>query len=132
MEAKMDILQVVGLGIVATILTIIIKKDRPEIALLISIMAGISIFLLSVSKLSAILELLNTFTQKINIDARYINTLFKIIGIAYIAEFGAEVCKDAGETSIASKIELAGKLIIAALAFPIIASLLELIGRIMP
>lgn len=128
----MDILQVVGLGIVATILTIIIKKDRPEIALLISIMAGISIFLLSVSKLSAILELLNTFTQKINIDARYINTLFKIIGIAYIAEFGAEVCKDAGETSIASKIELAGKLIIAALAFPIIASLLELIGRIMP
>lgn len=128
----MEILQIVSLGIVATILIMLLKKDRPEIAVLISIVAGIAIFILSVSKLSAILELLNTFTQKVDIDTRYISTLFKIIGIAYVAEFGAEVCKDAGEASIAAKIELAGKVIIAALAFPIIASLLDLIVKIMP
>ncbi|HHW31752.1 MAG TPA: stage III sporulation protein AD [Clostridiaceae bacterium] len=128
----MEILQIVSLGVIATILIMLIKKERPEIAVLISIVVGIAIFILSVSKLSAILELLNTFTEKVSIDTRYISTLFKIIGIAYIAEFGAEVCKDAGEASIAAKIELAGKLIIAALAFPIIASLLDLIAKILP
>lgn len=58
--------------------------------------------------------------------------MIKIVGIAYIAEFGSEICKDAGQSAIATKIELAGKVIIAALAFPIIASLLDLIVRIMP
>jgi len=60
------------------------------------------------------------------------STILKIIGIAYIAEFGAEVCKDAGEGAIASKIELAGKVIIIVLAAPIITSLLDLIVEIMP
>jgi stage III sporulation protein AD len=58
--------------------------------------------------------------------------VLKITGIAYIAEFGAEVCKDAGEGSIASKIELAGKVTIIVLAVPIITSLLDLIIKVMP
>jgi stage III sporulation protein AD len=132
MGAKMEILQIVSLGIVATILVMLLKKERPEIAILISIIAGILIFISVVSKLAAVLELLKTFTEKANIDMIYINTLFKIIGIAYIAEFGAGLCKDAGEEYIAGKIELAGKIIIAALAFPIITSLLDLIVNIMP
>ena len=101
-------------------------------AVQISIVTGIIVFFLVASKLSAVIELLNSYASKVNIDMVYITTLLKIIGIAYIAEFGAEICKDAGEGAIASKIELAGKVIIVVLAVPIITSLLDLIIKIMP
>ena len=128
----MEILQIVGLGIIATVMILMIKTQRPEIAVQISILTGIVIFMLVAGKLSAVIELLNSYTRKVNIDAIYITTLLKIIGIAYIAQFGAEICKDAGEGAIASKIELAGKVVIVVLAVPILTSLLDLIIRIMP
>lgn len=131
-ENIVDILQIVGIGIIATIIILVIKASRPEFAIQVSIITGIAILLLVVGKIGAIVDLLNSFTGKINIDVAYITILLKIIGIAYISEFGAEVCRDAGESSIASKVELAGKVIIMTLAVPIITSLLDLIIKIMP
>lgn len=128
----MEILQIAGLGMVVTILILVVKMQRPEIAVQISILTGVIVFMLIAGKLSAVIELLNSYTKKANIDAIYITTLLKIIGIAYIAQFGAEICKDAGEGAIASKIELAGKVIIVVLAVPIITSLLDMVVRIMP
>lgn len=127
-----DILQIIGLAIVATVLIAVLKTHRPEIAIQISIAVGILVFMMILGKVSAVIELLNSYAQKVNIDTLYLSTLLKIVGIAYIAEFGAEVCKDAGESAIASKVELAGKVMIIVLAVPIITSLMELIINIMP
>lgn len=128
----MDIIQIVGIGIVATILIVILRNQRPEIAVQVSIVTGIAIFFLIAGKLTAILELISSYTQKVSIDMIYITTLLKIIGIAYIAEFGAEICRDAGESSVASKVELAAKVVIMVLAVPIMTSMLDLIINIMP
>lgn len=127
-----DIIQVIGLAIIATVIIAVIKAQRPEIAIQISIAAGIIVFTMILGKISAVIELLNSYARKINIDTIYISTLLKIVGIAYIAEFGAEVCKDAGESAIASKVELAGKVMIIVLAVPILTSLMDLIIKIMP
>lgn len=128
----MQIFQIVGIGIIATVLILVIKKQRPEIAVQVSILSGIVIFVLVVSKLSTVIDMLRNYADKADIKPIYFTTVLKITGIAYIAEFGSEVCKDAGEGSIASKIELAGKIIIIALSVPIITSLLDLIIKIMP
>ncbi len=127
-----DILQIIGLAIVATVIIAILKVQRPEIAIQISIATGIIVFTMILGKITAVIELLNSYATKVNIDTIYFSTLLKIIGIAYIAEFGAEVCKDAGEGAIASKVELAGKVVIIVLAVPIITSLMDLIISIMP
>lgn len=123
----MDIFKIVGIGIIATILSITVKKERPEIALQISLVAGITIFIYIVTKLKIVIELLNLISSKLDIDYIYISTIFKIVGIAYVAEFGAQICKDAGESAIASKIELAGKVLIMILAIPILVGLLNTI-----
>ncbi len=128
----MEILQIVCIGIIAVVLSSTIKKQRPELALQLGIATGLLIFIVVIVKLSAVIDFLQTFSKKANIDSTYINILLKIVGIAYIAEFGAEVCKDAGESSIASKIELAGKVTIVILAVPIISSLLDLVIKLMP
>ncbi|MHB8063077.1 MAG: stage III sporulation protein AD [Ruminiclostridium sp.] len=128
----MDILQIVCIGIIAVVLASILKAQRPEIALQVSIATGLLIFIIIVVKLSSVIDFLQTFSKRADIDSTYINILLKIVGIAYIAEFGAEVCKDAGESSVASKIELAGKVTIVILAVPIITSLLDLVVKLMP
>jgi stage III sporulation protein AD len=129
---KVEIFQIVGLGVVAAVIAIVLKAHRPEIAIQISLLTGIIILTVLLGKIAAVVDLLNSYAQKVNIDLIYFSTLLKIIGIAYIAEFGAEVCRDAGEGAIASKVELAGKVIIILLAVPIITSLLDLIISVMP
>jgi len=129
---KVEILQIAGIGIIATIIIAVLKVQRPEISIQVSIITGIIIFLIIAGKLSAVLSLLDSYISRVNIDMSYLTVLLKVIGIAYITEFGAEVCNDAGESAMASKIELAGKVIIVVLAVPIITSMLDLIIKIMP
>ncbi len=126
----MEILQIVVIGLIATLLAIILKQQKPELAIYISIAAGLFIFFLIVGKLSGVVDVLNKLLQKSQINTIYLPTLLKIIGIAYITEFGANICRDAGEAAIASKIELGGKVIIMTMALPILAGLMEVILKI--
>jgi stage III sporulation protein AD len=128
----MGILQIVILGLVAAILSIIIKEQRPEIAMQISIGAGALIFLMVIGNLTGIFEVIQDMAAKANIDEIYLKTIFKIVGIAYVAEFGSQVCKDAGEGAIATKIEIGAKIIIMMLAIPILMALMEMVIKIMP
>lgn len=128
----MEIFKIVALGITATILAVIVKQFKREYGVHISIATGVVIFLLMISKLASILEVIHGLTNKLDMEVVYLKSIFKIIGIAYITEFGAQVCKDTGESSIASKIEFAGKIIIMALALPILLSVLNLIIKLMP
>jgi stage III sporulation protein AD len=128
----MEIFQIVGLGIVATMISIILKKYKPEISLQVAILTGVIIFSLMVSKLTVVISLLNDIASRVNIELLYMAIILKIIAIAYISEFGAEVCKDAGESTIALKIEFAGKVLILVLAAPIIYALLDLVVKIIP
>ena len=128
----MQLLQIVGIGIVATVIIIVLRTQKPEIAVQVSIVTGVVIFMLLATKLSAVIDLLGRYADRADIKPVYFTTVLKITGIAYIAEFGAEVCRDAGESSIASKIELAGKVTIVVLAVPIITLLLDLIIKVMP
>jgi stage III sporulation protein AD len=128
----MEIFKIVGIGIIATILTILLKNQRPEISLQISIVTGVIIFILVITKLTSVLETLNILARKVDMDLVYITTILKIVGIAYVSEFGAQVCRDAGEGAIASKIEFAGKILIMVLAVPILIALLNLIVQLMP
>jgi len=128
----MEILQIAGIGIVATILAVVLRQHREEFALQISIVAGLVIFLFVVSKLEYVVQVLSNLADKVNLDFIYFSTILKVIGIAYIAEFAAQISRDAGENAIASKIELGGKVLIMVVSMPILMGLLNLIVKIMP
>jgi stage III sporulation protein AD len=128
----MEIIQIVGLGFIVTLLSLIIRSQRPEIAVQISITLATIIFLLVLAKINVILSLFRDLADKASVNQAYLNTLLKIIGIAYITEFGAQVCRDAGEGAVAGKIEFAGKVLVMVMAIPIIALVLETIVRLIP
>ncbi len=129
----MEIVQIVGLSLVAAIIIVLVKQgNSPTIAMIISLFVGAVIFLMMLSKIGAIIETLQQLVSKANINQFYLSTILKIVGIAYIAEFGVQVCKDIGENAIAVKISFAAKILIMLLAIPIFAAILDLIVRLLP
>ncbi len=123
----MDIVKIAIIGIIAVILILTIKKDRPEFGIIISIVAGIIIITFILGKLAAVIKLLEMYSNKAGISNQYLIILLKITGIAYISEFAAQICRDAGESSIGSKVEIASKIIIVVVGIPIITAVLDLI-----
>lgn len=128
----MEIIQIVGIALVSVFIILLLKQYKPEFVIHISIIAGILIFSMLVPKLSAVLELLNNLTDKLGVNSQFFSILLKITGIAYISEFATNICKDSGETAIASKVELGAKIIIIAMSIPILGSVIETIINILP
>ena len=83
-------------------------------------------FLILIDQIHSILQMIERVASEAKVSNVYVETLLKIIGIAYIAEFGAQITKDAGQGAIASKIELAGKILILVMAIPILTVVLKL------
>ncbi|MDP4125809.1 MAG: stage III sporulation protein AD [Bacillota bacterium] len=128
----MEIWQIVGLALIVTIVCVVLKQIRPEIALQLSILAGASIFILILSKIKIIVDLLQNLADQANISSYYLLIVLKIVGVAYLAEFGAQICRDAGESALATKIEVAAKVGVIILAIPIIVAITESLVRLVP
>lgn len=127
----MEIIKVLILGLLAALIVALLKQEKPEIALQVSLASGIVIFLFMISKLTIVIGAMQEIASRINIDIVYLNTVLKIIGISYLASFGVELCKDSGQSSIAGKIEFAGKVLIITLAIPILMAVMDMVLKIM-
>ncbi|CAM4232127.1 stage III sporulation protein AD [Paenibacillus tarimensis] len=128
----MEIIQIVGLGLIATVLILVIKEHKPMFAFLLAAFTGIYVFLFLIGKIDAVIQVLKELAERSGIPSVYLQTILKIIGIAYIAEFGAQIVRDAGQESIATKIEFAGKVLILVMGVPIIGVIIETVLGLMP
>ncbi|WP_269449383.1 MULTISPECIES: stage III sporulation protein AD [Bacillaceae] len=128
----MQIIQIVGLGLVATFLALVIKEQKPNFAFLLVVFTGCVIFLYLVDQIYEIIRMIEKIAVNANVNLIYVETIMKIIGIAYIAEFGAQLTKDAGQGAIASKIELGGKILILTMAIPILTVIIETVIKMIP
>ena len=127
-----EIIKIIGIGLTALVIIIILKQYKPEYAIYASIITGIIILFFAMDKISGIVNLLQSISDKTYINKTFLSILLKITGIAFITEFAVSICSDAGEKAIASKIEIGSKVIIVTMSIPIITSLLELIIEILP
>ncbi|KAB2338476.1 stage III sporulation protein AD [Cytobacillus depressus] len=127
-----EIIQIVGVALVATFLALIVKEQKPNFAFLLIVFVGCAIFLFLVDQIYAIIHMIERIAINAKVNMIYIETILKIVGIAYIAEFAAQITKDAGQGAIASKIELGGKILILAMAIPILTVMIETIIQMIP
>ncbi|MBJ8054214.1 stage III sporulation protein AD [Bacillus cereus] len=125
-------MQIVGLGLVATFLAAVLNQHKSSITSLFIVFIGSMMFLLLIDQIHSILQMIERVASEAKVSNVYVETLLKIIGIAYIAEFGAQITKDAGQGAIASKIELAGKILILVMAIPILTVVIEIILGFLP
>ena len=128
----MEVIRIIGIGLIALIIIILLKQYKPEFAIYISLLTGALIILLLVDQLTGIVNLIQSIAGKANINSQFLALLIKITGIAFLSEVAVSICRDSGEGAIASKIELGSKIIIISMSIPIISSLLEIILEILP
>lgn len=123
----MDIVKIAVAGIIAGILVVAIKQKQPELAMQVSMVAGLIIFIYVLDYLVTAVDYIKDIITKYNIPYESITIVLKIIGIAYICEFAVQVLKDTGENSLASKVELAGRVFIIVLSLPILTSFMNMV-----
>lgn len=123
----MELLKVIVIGIIISLLSVLFKQIKPEYSVIcVLIGSGILLFYI-LNAFNDIFGFFNTIIDNTGIDREMFTILLKIIGVGYLIEFSVGVCQDSGNSSIAEKVVLAGKLIIFALSLPIISNLFNLI-----
>ncbi|NLW01829.1 MAG: stage III sporulation protein AD [Clostridiaceae bacterium] len=125
-----ELVRIAGIGIVGAVLAVLISEKKPEMGMLIGLAFGALALVLVAGKASAVIKLINDSVDKSGIDAKLIVPVLKVTGMAYVTQFAVDACRDAGQNSIASKIEIAGKIMMLAVAAPIATALIRMITTI--
>lgn len=128
----MDIIKIIGIGFITLIITIILKEYRKEYAIYAVIICGAIILMYSLNTVTSIVNFLEQISKNRSFNTDFISCLLKITGISILTEYAVSICKDSGESSIASKIDFGGKILIISMSIPIIGKSLESLIQILP
>lgn len=127
----MDIVKIAMIGLGGVMLALMLRQQKSEYALYISLAAAILILVFSVNRLTIVMETIQKIEEYIHIDSAMIKILIKMIGITYVAEFATGICKDAGFGTLGSQIEMFAKLSIMAVSVPVLLALIETVEGLM-
>ena len=120
----MDIIKIIGVGFTTLIVTIMLKEYRKDFAVYAALIGGTIILYYIIGYLQNIVNFLNGLADS-GINSEFISLLIKITGISILTEFAVSICKDSGESAIASKVDLGGKLLVISLSIPVISATLS-------
>jgi stage III sporulation protein AD len=127
-----ELVKVVGLGLIATVLLVVIREQRAEWGLMLRLASSFALLLLIVPELARVVSLLIRMSELARVPGAYVDILLKVVGIAYITMLAAHVAYDSNEAGTGWRIELAGKVVILLLAVPLIASITETLLKLIP
>ena len=130
-QGKLDVVKIGIMGVAGVLLATFLKKEKSEYSMLISMGICILIFSFLIHKMQMVLVFVERLESMLSLDSSYIVLILKMIGIAYVAGFAMDVCKDAGYGAIGSQIETFAKISILVVSLPVLLTFLEVIGSIL-
>lgn len=125
------IFTIVGVGVVAAALVVVLRQTKPEYAMLVSLATGIFILYKVLNDLVPVVAQIDTIFSTSGVSAQYGEILFKALGISLITQIACDTCKDAGESAIASKLEMAGRIAVLAVSLPLFTQVLSIVRSLM-
>ena len=123
----MTIVRIALLGVVGCLLALQFKSGKSEYGIYLSVGVSLVLFFFMGSSLEVLVDTVETLSSYISIDSVYVETMLKMLGETYLAEFASGICKDAGYQTIAGQIEIFAKLTILVLSMPVLLALLQTI-----
>ena len=124
----MEIIKIAGIALTGVISAALLKSINKDISLYVILATAVIILIAVLGEVSEIFSFIENIYDDITYGREFFPVIIKVLIIAYITDFTAQLCKDAGEGSIGSKVELAGKVIIFYVAMPILTAILEVIN----
>lgn len=123
----MNILSIAGIAIAAAAFAVLLRQYRQDFTMMIGLAAGVLIFALILSKVQPAFTEINKLMLGANVNTQYVSILIKSLGICFVAQLASDACRDAGESAIASKVELAGKFSVLLVALPLFSQVADLV-----
>lgn len=123
----MEILKISAIALSGVILAALLKSINKDVSLYVILATAVVILISVLARISEIFTFIENIYDDITYGREFFPVIIKVLIIAYITDFTAQLCKDAGEGTIGSKVELAGKVIIFYTAMPILTAILELL-----
>ncbi len=127
----MNLAGVMFFGIASALLAVLLGQIKGEYSIYIILAAGIFLFIFILSKMSTVIAAVNQIKSYIHFEDAYINVLIKIVGISYLTQFSADLCRDCGYHSLANQLQIFGKISVLAVSMPVVLSLLEMINQVL-
>ena len=127
----MEILKIAAIALTGVIIAAVMKNINKEITIYIILATVIILFLSIIDKLWEAFRFLEEIYDDVTYGKSFFPVIIKVLAVAYITDFTAQLCRDSGENAIGTKVELAGKVIIFYLAIPILTAILELISALL-
>lgn len=125
----MTIVTAAAIGVASVLMVSQLKEMKSSYGILLSAAAGIFLFFFGIRKLETILAVVQKIQEAIRLDEIYLVTLMKMVGITYIGEAAAGICRDNGCSFLGRQIEIFGKLSILAVSAPVVLALLDTLER---
>lgn len=123
----MDILKISAAAICAVISGLVLKSVKSPLAVMVPLAASVVILFYIVSGLMTLISQLSALKEYLKWGQGYISLLLKIMGITYITQLSADICRDNGYQAVAGQIEIFSKLTIAVMSMPVVLSLFEMV-----
>lgn len=127
----MEILKIAALALCAVMLIVLVKNYKPEFGVFTAVACSVLILYFMADSLKYAFAYMSRLYSGLDCGKAYFPVIIKVLAVAYITEFTSQLCKDAGESSIASKVELAGKIVIFCVAIPVFVSILDLVEQLL-
>ena len=126
-----QVIQVAVLCLLGALVTLLLKKGSPETALLLSLGIGVTVLLFLLQDAEEIVSFLGELMERTAVPQEVFLPLFKTIGIALVARTGSDLCRDAGESALASLVETAGSFCAVLVSLPLLRAVLSLLLELM-
>ncbi len=127
----MDIFMIAGAACIGAVFAVLLKGTKPELSIGVSIITCLILIFSCADGIRSVFDDFGAIAEMSGIDMKYFAIVAKVIGIAYVTQFAAEICRDSGQGSIALKTELAGKICVLVLTMPIIKGFMELVINVL-
>ena len=128
----MELLKIVGVAVSAALLCAALRPTRPEMAVVTGLAAGIVLLLMMSGSLGAVIDSLARIADDAGVSMAHFGVVLRVIGMAYLSEFAVSACKDAQETALAAKVEMAGRLAMVVLSLPLLVAVFDAVAGMLP
>jgi len=125
------VIRAVILGVIGAVLSLVIKKNAPEIGLVLALAVALLVVSLGIELIAAILDFTETLQAAASLSPALIAPVLKTVGIGILTRLASDICKDAGQSAIASTVELAGTVAALYIALPLMQTVFQMIGRLL-
>jgi len=126
-----QIIQVTGLCVVGALLALVVKRGSSETALLLTLAAAVVVLLFLAGAMEDLVAFLEELGEQSGVSMDLFIPLYKTVGIALVVKVGGSLCKDAGESALASVVETAGAVCALLVALPLMRAVLSLLWELM-